>query len=97
MQHQTQNCLWRDSVDVRPGFDEARPLSHFCSANGPADEDSVRADLVLTHETIAQGIGCSPETVCRTLNEFKRKRVAELVGTTLLVHDRTALECLSAS
>ena len=37
------------------------------------------------------------DTVCRTLSNFKRKGVAELVGTTLMVHDPAALECLSVS
>ena len=68
-----------------------------CCANGHENEGVVRAYVVLTHETIAQRIGCSRETVSRTLSDFKRKGVAELVGTTLLVHDLVALECLSVS
>ena len=68
-----------------------------CCANGHENEGVVRAYVVLTHETIAQRIGCSRETVTRTLSDFKRKGVAELVGTTLLVHDPVALECLSVS
>jgi len=68
-----------------------------CCANGHENEGVVRAYVVLTHETIAQRIGCSRETVSRTLSDFKRKGVAELVGTTLLVHDPVALECLSVS
>lgn len=68
-----------------------------CCANGHENEGVVRAYVVLTHETIAQRIGCSRETVSRTLSDFKRKGVAELVGATLLVHDPVALECLSVS
>jgi CRP/FNR family transcriptional regulator len=68
-----------------------------CRAKGYENEGTVRANVVLTHESIAQRIGCSRETVCRTLGDFKRKGVAELVGTTLLVHDPAALECLSIS
>lgn len=67
-----------------------------CCANRDVCEGTVRAKVVLTHEIIAQRIGCSRETVCRTLSDFKRKGFAELVGTTLVVYDRTALECLSA-
>ena len=66
-----------------------------CCANGYATEGIVRAKLALTHETIAQHIGCSRETVSRAFSDFKRKRVAELVGSTLLVHDRAALESMS--
>ena len=68
-----------------------------CCAKGHENGGTVRANILLTHETIAQRIGCSRETVCRTLNDFKRKGLAELVGTTLLVHDPAALECLSVS
>jgi Crp-like helix-turn-helix protein len=68
-----------------------------CCANRDVCEGTVRAKVVLTHETIAQHIGCSRETVCRTLSNFKRKGLAELVGTTLVVHDRAALECLNVS
>ena len=68
-----------------------------CCANGYVAEGIVRAKLFLTHETIAQHIGCSRETVSRTFSDFKRKRVAELDGSTLLVHDRAALESLSVS
>ena len=68
-----------------------------CCAKGDENQGTVRAYVALTHETIAERIGCSRETVCRTLSDFKRKGVAEFVGTTLLVHDPAALECLSIS
>jgi CRP/FNR family cyclic AMP-dependent transcriptional regulator len=74
----------------------ARFLVAHC-ANGRISEGIVRATVALTHEAIAQRIGCSRETVCRTLSDLKRKRVAELVGTTLKVHDRATLESLAAS
>ena len=77
----------------------ANRLARFlmsCCANGCVNEGIVRARLLLTHEAISQRIGCSRETVSRVLNDFKRTRVAELDGTTLLVHDRAALESLSA-
>ena len=68
-----------------------------CCTKRHENGGTVRANVVLTHETIAQHIGCSREYVCRTLSDFKRKGLAELVGTTLLVHDPAALECLSLS
>ena len=77
-----------------------RRLARFlfsCCDNGRLEAGVVRTHFVLTHGAIAQRIGCSRETVSRTLSELKRKRIAELVGTTLLVHDRTALENLSGS
>jgi CRP-like cAMP-binding protein len=68
-----------------------------CCAKGHENEGTIRANVVLTRETIAQRIGCSRETVCRALSNFKRKGLAEFVGTTLLVHDPAALECLSVT
>jgi CRP/FNR family transcriptional regulator len=68
-----------------------------CCANGCEEGGVVRTNLVLTHEAIAQRIGCSRETVSRTLSCLKRKRAVELAGTTLLVYDRTALESLNAN
>jgi hypothetical protein len=40
-------------------------------------------------------IGASRETVTRLLNEFKRRKIVEAAGTTLLVRDRAALEALA--
>jgi CRP/FNR family transcriptional regulator, cyclic AMP receptor protein len=78
----------------------SRRLARFlvsCCGNGCVEEGIVRVKPFLTHESIAQRIGCSRETVSRLLSNFRRRGIAELVGTTLLVHDRTTLESLSAS
>jgi len=48
--------------------------------------------LSLTHEEIAQLIGTSHETVTRTLSRFKKQRVLELAGSTLVIRNKTALE-----
>jgi CRP/FNR family transcriptional regulator, cyclic AMP receptor protein len=68
-----------------------------CAAAGRMTDGVVRVKLALTHEEIAQRIGCSRETVSRTLSGFKRQRLVELNGATLLVHNRAALENLAAS
>ena len=52
--------------------------------------------LALTHEELAQLIGCSRESVTRTLSEFKRQKLVELNGSTLLVWDKAGLETLAA-
>lgn len=57
-------------------------------------KDGVRAKLGLTHEEIAQIIGTSRETVTRLLADFRRRKLATLRGSTLLVHNKTALEKL---
>lgn len=54
----------------------------------------VRASLALTHEEIAQLMGTSRETISRTLSEFRKKEIVELKGSTLIIHDKPALERL---
>ena len=56
----------------------------------------LRVKLSLTHEELAQLIGCSRESVSRSLGEFRRQRLLELNGSTLLVHNKAALESLAA-
>jgi CRP/FNR family transcriptional regulator, cyclic AMP receptor protein len=56
----------------------------------------VKVKLALTHEEIAQLIGCSRESVSRGFSEFKRKRLVEVNGATLVVQDKRALELLAA-
>jgi len=65
------------------------------SAGAPVTNGGVRVKLALTHEEIAQLIGCSRESVSRSFSEFKRKRLVEVNGSTLLVQDKAALETLA--
>jgi len=67
------------------------------SAEGHVCEGEVRVKLALTHEEIAQLIGCSRETVSRTLKEFKKQRFLEKKGSTLVVRNRSALESLATN
>jgi CRP/FNR family transcriptional regulator, cyclic AMP receptor protein len=66
------------------------------SAEGRESEGAVRVKLALTHEELAQLIGCSRESVTRTLSDFKRQKLMELHGSTLLVWDKAGLETLAA-
>jgi CRP/FNR family cyclic AMP-dependent transcriptional regulator len=66
------------------------------SADGRESDGAVRVKLALTHEELSQLIGCSRESVTRTLSDFKRQRLVELNGATLLVWDRAGLEMLAA-
>jgi CRP/FNR family transcriptional regulator, cyclic AMP receptor protein len=65
------------------------------SAGAPATSGGLRVKLALTHEEIAQLIGCSRESVSRSFSEFKRKRLVEINGSTLLVQDKAALQTLA--
>jgi CRP/FNR family cyclic AMP-dependent transcriptional regulator len=54
--------------------------------------NSVKMRMTLTHEEIAQLIGSSRETVTRMMGSFKKKKLIEVKGSTLIVRDRLLLE-----
>ncbi len=66
------------------------------SAEGRENDGVVRVKLALTHEELAQLIGCSRESVTRTLSDFKRQKLVELNGSTLLVWNKAGLETVAA-
>jgi CRP/FNR family transcriptional regulator len=59
-------------------------------------DGAIRVKIALTHEEMAQLIGTTRETVTRTLSEFKKRRILELTGSTLLIRNKVALERLLA-
>jgi len=65
------------------------------SSGGTSIDGTVRVKLALTHEEMAQLIGTSRETVTRTLSAFKRQRMIELNGSTLVLRNKSALENLA--
>lgn len=54
----------------------------------------LRATLTLTHKEIGEMIGASRETVTRLFAHFKRERLIEVHGSTLLITDKLLLEKL---
>jgi CRP/FNR family cyclic AMP-dependent transcriptional regulator len=52
----------------------------------------VQIKLTLTHEEIAEMIGTTRETVSRLFSEFKKKRLLEAKGSTLILRSKLALE-----
>lgn len=66
------------------------------SAGGQESNLGVKVKLALTHEEIAQLIGCSRESVSRSFSDFKRKRLVEVNGATLVLQNKEALETLAA-
>jgi CRP/FNR family transcriptional regulator len=50
--------------------------------------------MALTHEEIGQMIGSSRETVSRLLAGFKKQRIIQQTGSTIMIPSRTALESL---
>ncbi len=74
----------------------ARMLLELAS-DGDTTKDGIRVKLALTHEEIAQVIGTSRETVTRLLGGFRKKQMAVLRGSTLLIKNKAALEKLVGS
>jgi CRP/FNR family transcriptional regulator, cyclic AMP receptor protein len=71
----------------------ARFLLDFAAKGGNANGQS-RTTLTLTHEDIAEMIGASRETVTRLFATFKRKKLVEVHGSTLVITNKPGLEKL---
>jgi CRP/FNR family transcriptional regulator len=67
------------------------------ATEGQATNGVVRASLALTHEDMAQLVGTSRETITRTLSELRKKDIVEIKGSTLIIHNKPALERLVAA
>lgn len=75
----------------------ARLANFFLGLTGDGlVEGEVRVKLALTHDQISQVVGASRESVSRTLSQFRRQRMAEKKGATLIVYDKNALEQLAS-
>ncbi len=61
------------------------------SANHKPENGSVKFNLTLTHEEIAQMIGASRETVTRLFAEFKRKNLLHVKGSSVTINDKPGL------
>jgi CRP/FNR family cyclic AMP-dependent transcriptional regulator len=64
------------------------------AAAGKVSNGAVRVRLAMTHEEISQLVGTSRETITRLLSEFRRNDMAELRGSTLIIHNHPALKNL---
>jgi CRP/FNR family transcriptional regulator len=68
-------------------------LSWCDSAEKPLASDC-RIQMLMTHEDVSQLIGTTRETVTRLLKDFRRRKLLTVKGSTLIVHDRAALQSL---
>ena len=98
-QHLSRDC--RDAYDVvrSIGLSRSAParVAKFLLeyvADEQATNGTVHAKLVLTHEDLSQLMGTSRETITRTLADFRKKEIVELKGSTLTIHNNSALEKL---
>jgi CRP/FNR family transcriptional regulator len=71
-------------------------LSWAARREKPVDGCEIRIHPTLTHEEMAQMIGASRETVTRLIGDLKRRHLIRLEGSTLVIHNRVALEALAA-
>jgi CRP/FNR family transcriptional regulator len=70
----------------------AKLILDWCDRNGEVTPKGVRLKVLLTHEEMAQMIGTTRETVTRLLSDFKRKKMIDVKGSTLLVLQKEGLE-----
>ena len=73
----------------------ARLLVRWCEEHGKRTAQGIQINSGLTHEEMAQMICASRETVTRVLGDFKRKHIVSLVGNSIFVRNRKALESLA--
>jgi CRP/FNR family cyclic AMP-dependent transcriptional regulator len=101
--HATQH-LARDCSDAY-GVARTIGLSHSVSerfarflletaAEGKVSNGTVSVRLAMTHLEISQLVGTSRETITRLLSEFRRNDMAELKGSTLIIHNQPALRSM---
>src|SRR5579863_1281034 len=64
------------------------------SANHRPENGSVKFNLTLTHEEIAQMIGASRETVTRLFADFKKRNFLLVKGSSVTITDKRGLEQL---
>src|SRR6202140_5557792 len=69
----------------------AKLLLSWSPDRGNANEP-VHVKMTLTHEEIAEMIGTTRETVSRLFSDFKRKKLLETKGSTLIIRNKPALE-----
>ena len=76
----------------------ARLLLEWSTLHGGhvSKDADVRVTMNLTHEEIAQLIGASRETVTRMLGDFKKKKLIEVKGATVILRNKGALEKMVA-
>ena len=72
----------------------AKLLLDWCNRNGEDTPKGVRLKVLLTHEEIAQMVGTTRETVTRLLSDFKRRKIIEVKGSTVLVLKKSDLEAM---
>ncbi len=102
VRHISRNC--QDAYDVVRSIGLSRSVSErvarlllASATDGRVANGVVHARLSLTHEDIAQLVGTSQETITRTLSAFRKKDIVEFKGSSLIIHNKPALERMVAA
>lgn len=69
----------------------AHLLSELSNTEGVTDKQGVRLKVKLTHQEIANLIGCSRETVSVTLGQFREEGLINMDGRTIVILKQDAL------
>ena len=64
------------------------------SAHHPSEKGTIKFNLTLTHEEIAQMIGASRETVTRLFSDFKKNNLLQIKGSSVTLKNKPGLERL---
>jgi CRP/FNR family transcriptional regulator len=101
-QHISRDC--HDAYDVVRSIGLSNSVSGRVAkfllesaTDGRVTYGAVRARLSLTHEDIAELMGTIRETITRTVSQFGKKDIVESKGSTLIIHNKSALERLVAA
>jgi CRP/FNR family transcriptional regulator, cyclic AMP receptor protein len=97
------------SEEYKAAFVDARRLALAGSASGrlasvllewgraaACGRKEMRFNMRLTHEELANMVGSSRETVTRTLSKFRREKLIEVKGVSVLILSPEGLEMLAA-
>jgi CRP/FNR family transcriptional regulator len=68
----------------------AKLILGWCE-DGEETAKGIRLKMLLTHEEIGQMIGTTRETVTRILNDFRRKKIIDVKGSTFFVSNEATL------
>jgi CRP/FNR family transcriptional regulator, cyclic AMP receptor protein len=101
-QHISRDCQEAYEVARTMGLSHSATwrIAKFLLASateGKVANGVLRAKLGMTHEQMAQVVGTSRETITRILADLRKRDIVELRGSTLIIHNKTALEQLLAA
>jgi len=91
--HAAQREIRSLGLSQTTGEKLGRLLLDWCS-RGEETPKGTRLKVLLTHEEIAQMIGTTRETVTRLLSDFKRKKIIDVKGSTVVVLKKDVLQSM---